>query len=364
MSGVLVDSQLQRLVESGAIRADVGIAEDQVQPNSLDLRIGPAAYRVRASFLPSRDTVRARIEGGLSLYEVDLRRGAILERNAIYLIPLRERLSLPPGTAGKANPKSSTGRLDVFCRAVTDHAPGYDEIAEGYEGEVFLEVVPRSFSVKLREGDRLSQLRLFEGDPVLSDAEIEKLLGADILVRVAEDPGARPIVRGGMHFGVSLRGREGETVGYVAKPNHNPIEIARPRGCRVSAYWEPIPASGTEETILEPDLFYIFSSREMLGLGPAVCAEMQAYDVGMGELRSHYAGFFDSGFGFGAAAPSRIVLEVRNHHVPYLLAHGQVLFRVLFMRNQRAPARLYGQDGRASNYQGQGLRLAKQFGAP
>ncbi|MBZ0251705.1 MAG: 2'-deoxycytidine 5'-triphosphate deaminase, partial [Candidatus Methylomirabilis sp.] len=168
MDGVLVDSQLEELIARGALRAEGGLAEDQVQPNSLDLRIGPRAYRVRASFLPSRDAVRARIEGGLSLYEVDLRPGAILERNAIYLIPLRESLRLPPAVAGKANPKSSTGRLDVFCRAVTDHAPGYDEIAAGYAGEVFLEVVPRSFSVRLREGDRLSQLRLYEGDPVLS----------------------------------------------------------------------------------------------------------------------------------------------------------------------------------------------------
>ena len=360
IGGVFVDWQLAEFKKRGVINSDYELAEEQFEPNSMDLRVGPVAYRISASFLPTESTVQARLDEGLRQYELDLTEGAILERNSIYLIPLMERLSLPAGVAGRGNPKSSTGRLDVFCRMVTDQSQAYDEVAPGYEGPLYLEVVPRSFTILLKEGDQLSQLRLFEGDPLITDAEIENEIGKNIIIRPKQF--SRTNVRQGMLFGVNLRGPKAEvTIGFEAKRNHSPIEISGTKPHPIRKYWSRIYSRSTGDVVLEPDQFYIFASYEPLGIGPDLCAEMLPYNVGMGELRSHYAGFFDSGFGFGSAALSKVVLEVRNHHVPYLLSHRQVLFRLLFMRNAARPRTLYGAVGRTSHYQEQGLKLAKQF---
>ena len=366
MGGVFVDWQLAEFQERGVINSDYEPAEEQLEPNSMDLRVGPVAYRISASFLPTESSVQARLDAGLKQYELDLTNGAILERGIIYLIPLMERLSLPANVAGRGNPKSSTGRLDVLCRTVTDRSKAYDEIASGYKGPLYLEVVPRSFTILLRAGDRLSQLRLFEGDPIITDAEIENEIGKNI---ITISPGEKQlfctnggIVRRGMLFGVNLCERKQEvTIGFVAKPNHFPIEISGTNTHPIREYWNRLYSRSTEDVVLEPNQFYVFASYEALGIGPELCADMMPYDTGVGELRSHYAGFFDSGFGFDPAAPSKVVLEVRNHHVPYLLSHRQVLFRLLFMRNAARPGRLYGSGGRTSHYQGQGLKLAKQF---
>ena len=365
MDGVFVDWQLAEFQKCGVISSDYEPAEEQFEPNSMDLRVGPVAYRISASFLPTEATVQTRLDAGLKQYELDLTKGAILERDIIYLIPLMERLSLPAGVAGRGNPKSSTGRLDVFCRMVTDRSKAYDEVAPGYEGPLYLEVVPRSFTILLRAGDRLSQLRLFEGDPFITDAEIENEIGKNIIISPGWEQLSRTNVgnvRRGIPFGVNLREPKPEvTIGFVAKRNHSPIEISGTNPHPIREYWNRIYSRSTAAEVLEPDQFYIFASYEVLGIGPELCAEMMPYDAGMGELRSHYAGFFDSGFGFGSAPLSKVVLEVRNHHVPYLLSHRQVLFRLLFMRNAARPGTLYGTGDRTSHYQGQGLKLAKQF---
>ena len=361
MDGVFVDWQLAEFKKRGVIDSDYELAEEQFEPNSVDLRVGPVAYRVSASFLPTESTVQARLDAGLKQYELDLTKGAILERGVIYLIPLMERLSLPAGVKGKGNPKSSTGRLDIFCRMVTDRAPVYDEVTAGYKGPLYLEVVPRSFTIRLKEGDRLSQLRLFEGDPVITDEEIENEIGKNIILRPTISSGTK--VRQGLLFGVNLRAppKSEVTIGFVAKSNHLPIAISGTGRHPIREYWSHIWSRPDGNVVLEPNQFYIFASFEPLGIGPDLCAEMMPYDAGMGELRSHYAGFFDSGFGFGSGTLSNIVLEVRNHHVPFLLSDRQVLFRLLFMRNAAKPRTLYGAGNRTSHYQGQGLKLAKQF---
>lgn len=365
--GVLVDTQLETLVAQGCLVGAPSIVPDQIQPNSLDLRVGTVAYRIKASFLPIDGTVKDRLKDGIVLAEIPLEDGGLLERDAVYLIPLVEELRLPAGVTGRLNPKSSTGRLDVFCRSVCDHAQSFDEVAEGYCGPLFLEVIPRSFLVRLSAGDRLSQLRLCEGDPVLEDPEIAQVLGDGI--RIYEPSGReRPPdevrVRGGIQLGVGLSGRPDSTIGFRGKPNHNPVDFSTAGGHSVRRYWERIHFRGSADVILEPWLFYIFASAERISLGPDYCAEMLPYDAGMGEIRSHYAGFFDSGFGWPPSEPANVVLEVRNYGAPYLLADRQILFRLRVMRNAQRPARLYGADGLKSNYQGQSLRLAKQFGSP
>ena len=360
IDGVFVDWQLAEFKKHGVISSDYELAEEQFEPNSMDLRVGPVAYRVAASFLPTESTVQERLDAGLKQYALDLTRGAILERGITYLIPLMERLSLPEDVEGRGNPKSSTGRLDVFCRMVTDRSQAFDTVTPGYNGPLYLEVVPRSFSILLKTGDRLSQLRLFKGDPCITDAEIRHEIGKNILLRPTFV--SHTNVRQGLLFRVNLREPKPEvTIGFVAKYNHSPVEISGTNPHPIREYWSRIYSRSSGEVVLEPEQFYIFASYEPLGIGPELCAEMMPYDTGMGELRSHYAGFFDSGFGFGSAGLSKIVLEVRNHHVPYLLSDRQVLFRLLFMRNAAKPRTLYGSADRTSHYQGQGLKLAKQF---
>lgn len=361
--GVCVDWQIAQLIDSGVVHASKPIEPQQVQPNSLDLRVGRVAFRVGASFLPINSTVEDRIRAR-AYYEIDLSDGAILEQNVIYVVRLQEELQLPGDLSGKVNPKSSTGRLDIFCRAVTDRGDAFDEVRAGYRGPVYLEVVPRSFAVRLTEGDCLSQLRFSRGNTRISDWDLKPLVGSEISLFDSDFVPLEPRINDGLLFTVNLQRGKDRTVGYAALETREAVTI-RSRGHARRRYWEWIRDPGTSDIILKPNNFYIFASYERLALGPRVCAEMVPYDAGMGEVRSHYAGFFDSGFGYGSEkTASRVVLEVRNHHVPYALAHRQTLFRVYALRNQADPKQLYGSAERTSSYQAQGLLLAKQFQQP
>lgn len=354
-AGVLPDSRLRDLVAAGAVAADIPVEDAQVQPASLDLRLGSVAYRVRASFLAGTGRTVAERIAEFEMHRVDLAPGAVLEKGCVYVVPLMERLALPAGLEATTNAKSSTGRLDLLTRTITDGGTEFDRVAPGYAGPLYAEICPRSFSVLVRPGMRLNQIRFRQGEARLDDAALAALHGQTPLVSGAA------LIDDGLGFSVDLRPAKGDLVGYRAKPHTGVIDLDRIGGYDPAAFWEEV-RTAEGRIILDPGAFYILVSREAVTIPPAFAAEMAPYVAMVGEFRVHYAGFFDPGFGWAAAggAGSRGVLEVRCHEAPFVLEHGQVVGRLVFERMAVPPARLYG-AGLASNYQGQGLKLSKHF---
>jgi dCTP deaminase len=357
-AGILPADAIHSLIEAGGVRLARLPDADQIQPASLDLRLGETAFRVRASFLPGPDmTVAERLET-LRLHEIDLTAGAVLETGCVYIVPLLESLALPAELAAAANPKSSTGRLDIFTRVITDRARAFDAVAAGYRGPIHLEVSPRTFPVVVRAGTRLSQLRFRRGAARLDDAALVALHRREILVDGPLE------VASGLALSIDLAGNAGGILGYRAKRHTALIDVDRRDAYDVLDYWEPIAARGRRELILDPDQFYILVSREAVHVPPDYAAEMVPFDPLVGEFRVHYAGFFDPGFGHfdAGGAGSRAVLEVRSHEVPFILEHGQTVGRLVYERMLARPTVLYGQ-GIGSHYQAQGLKLSKHFRA-
>ena len=353
--GVLPSQALRALISGGAIAASPEVLPEQIQPASLDLRLGTVAYRVRASFLAGQGrTVAARI-AEFEMHRVDLTPGAVLEKGCVYVIPLMESLALPRGITAVANAKSSTGRLDLLTRTITDGGVEFDRIPDGYHGPLWAEVCPRSFSVLVRPGMRLNQIRFRQGQAVLSDAALAALHAQERLVS------GEALISGGLGFSVDLRPRDGDLVGYRAKPHTGVIDLDRIGHYPAAEFWEEVHTH-EGRIILDPGAFYILVSREAVTIPPDYAAEMAPYLAMVGEFRVHYAGFFDPGFGHGAAGGtgSRGVLEVRCHEAPFVLEHGQVVGRLVYERMSERPETLYG-AGIASNYQGQGLKLSKHF---
>lgn len=354
MNGVLPDSDIQALIQSGVISADPAILSEQVQPASLDLRLGTVAYRLRASFLAGRgNRVMDRLSD-MQMHQMDLTGGAVLERGCVYLVPLMERLRLPAGLTAVANAKSSTGRLDLLTRLVADGGTEFDRLPEGYDGPLYAEICPRSFSVLVRPGMRLNQLRLRQGQAVLSDDDLRALNDRDPLVA------GTALIDQGLGFSVDLRPAHGDLVGYRARPHSGVIDLDRIGAYDPREFWDELRTTDGR-LILDPGAFYILVSRESVAIPPDYAAEMAPYLAMVGEFRVHYAGFFDPGFGIGESGTgARGVLEVRCHEAPFVLEHGQVVGRLVYERMAARPQRLYG-TGIKSNYQGQGLKLAKQF---
>ena len=327
--GILPCQAIDALIANGAIRADTPFDFDQVQPASLDLRLGGRAWRVRASFLPGRHTVRQRI-ADVAMHELDLTKGAVLERGCVYIAELQERLTLPPGVSARANPKSSTGRVDVFVRLLSDHGNAFDDVDAGYDGPIYMEIAPQTFSVLVRSGTRLNQLRLKAGTPPRLRTES---VGVDLTGEVAG-------FRGRRHAGV---------VDLDKEDGHDPRD-----------FWEPLhPKDG--QLLLDPGEFYILASKGAVEIPVLEAAEMTPIDPSVGEFRVHYAGFFDPGFGTDEAhgKGSRGVLEVRSHETPFILEDGQTVARLVYEPLTERPDRLYGDLG--SHYQRQGLKLSKHF---
>ena len=355
MNGVLPDSEIRDLIDRGAIRADAPVIPEQIQPASLDLRLGHTAYRLRASFLAGRGRRIADRLDDFRMHQMDLTDGAVLERGCVYLIPLQERITLPAGLSAVANAKSSTGRLDLLTRLVTDDGTEFDRLPEGYDGPLYAEICPRSFSVLVRPGMRLNQLRLRRGQAVLSDADLAALDAVQPLVG-----GAPALIDQGLGFSVDLRPASGDLVGYRARPHSGVIDLDRIGAYPVAEFWDELRTT-EGRLILDPGAFYILVSRESVAIPADHAAEMAPYLAMVGEFRVHYAGFFDPGFGIGdEGRGARGVLEVRCHEAPFVLEHGQTVGRLVYERMAVRPERLYGQ-GIRSNYQGQGLKLAKQF---
>jgi len=365
--GVLPNQHLTQAIEAGVITSGRGseIPAGNVQPASLDLRLGPVAYRLRCSFLPDRHPVEARMRG-LVMGEIDLTGGdAVLEKTRPYLIPLKERLRLPPQVRARANPKSSTGRADVFTRVICDRSHRFDEIPAGYEGPLYLEVVPLSFAIRVREDLSLNQLRLSIGRARLTDDELVAVQGREPLLLRGDEPVADRdfAVSDGLFLGLNLQGDHTGRVGYRAKPNAPLLDLTRVGDVDAEPYWEPVRKEAGNRVVLEPRDFYLLMSNEAVRIPPRLAAEMTAYDPTSGELRTHYAGFFDPGFGYdpqGRFEGSTAALEVRAHDVAFMIEHRQPVCKLTFERMLEAPTQLYGQ-GIGSNYQRQSTTLGKHF---
>jgi len=356
--GILPDRMIAALVRSGAIIPATEIDEDQIQPASIDLRLGEVAYRVRASFLPGPDATVAQRIDELKLHEIPLGDGAVLETGCVYIVPLIESLALPGDIAASANPKSSTGRLDVFTRVIADETRGFDRIKPGYHGPLYAEISPRTFPVLVREGSRLSQIRFRHGHAVLAGDALKALHAQERLVDVET-----PDLADGVPVGVDLVGFGADKfIGYRAKRHTGLIDMDRRATYDVGEFWEPIRARRDQSLILDPDEFYILASKEAVQVPPECAAEMVPFDPLVGEFRVHYAGFFDPGFGYAGAGGrgARAVLEVRSREVPFILEHGQVVGRLVYERMLARPEVLYGQ-AIGSNYQAQSLKLSKHF---
>jgi dCTP deaminase len=360
--GILPSQKIHELIRQGHISSPVAIAEEQIQPSSLDLRLGPVAYRVRASFLPGQDsTVTAKLSEH-RLHELDLTRPAVLEKGCVYVVPLLEELALPESISGKVNPKSSTGRLDIFTRLITDYGRQFEFVPAGYKGGLYAEIVPRTFSVLVREGARLSQLRLSRGDSSSTDAELVRLDLKETLVYLG-DMAEEAMIAKGLRLCVDLAGVDGsEVIGYRAKKHASLIDLDRINHYEPAEFWDMIYRTKNRDLVLDPEDFYILASKEKVRIPPDYAAEMVPYDPSVGEFRIHYAGFFDPGFGYGTddIKGTRAVLEVRSHEVPFLLEDGQEVGSLTFERLMMPPDRLYGQRI-GSNYQKQGLALSKHF---
>ena len=370
-AGVLTDRDLRAAVTTGAIAASAPFRDEQFQPASLDLRLGAVAYQLRASFLPFRETVEQRLNderanNDLLIERVSLESGATLQRGSVYLVPLLESLALPADVRGRSNPKSTTGRLDVFTRVITDGTPRFDEVPPGYRGPLYLEVSPQSFPVRVHAGASLNQLRLLQGATSMSDAALRTLYAERPLLYDDDDrpvPIERVAFNDGLCMGIDLSGRMTDgIIGYRAHPNPPAVDLARVGQYDAADFWEPIKASVRDGYILEANRFYILVSKERIRVPPEFAAEMVVYDAGAGEIRTHYAGFFDPGFGFGdgSVLGTKVVMEVRAREVPFMVYDGQTSFKVWFERLRGRPDRVYG-VGLKSSYQHQTLSLSKQF---
>jgi dCTP deaminase len=358
-TGILPSHVLRRLIRARReVLSQEEITEQQIQPASLDLRLGPVAYRIRASFLPGQN---ARISDKLSsmvIHEIDLRPGAVLETGCVYLVPLLERMELSFRVSGTANPKSSTGRLDVFTRLITDHAQSFDRVQDGYHGPLYAEISPRTFPILVRKGSRLNQLRLRHGSPQFTDTQLRRLHEK---VGLVDGPAQ---IDGGLALSVDLSGDNiTRQAGWRARRHTGVIDMDVRAQYDPLDFWDPVLVrKGSQGIILDPDEFYILASSEAVSIPPEFAAEMMPFNPLVGEFRVHYAGFFDPGFGHeaGMGRGARAVLEVRSREVPFVLEHGQIIGRLVFERLTEPPPQVYG-AALGSNYQRQGLKLSKHF---
>jgi dCTP deaminase len=355
--GIVPSQGITGMIAAGQIALSEPAAETQVQPASLDLRLGPVAYRVRASFLPRPGgRVQSKLDD-LALHTISLSQGAVLETGCVYIVPLLESLELPSDVEASANPKSSTGRLDVFTRVIADGVGAFDQIPHGYHGPLFAEICPQTFPIVVRKGSRLSQIRFRVGTAADSDVDLKELHKRERLVSTEDAD-----IAGGIALTVDLAGDAKGLVGFRARRHTGVVDVDKPGAYPVEDYWDPIYVKDKRRLILDPDQFYILASKEAVHVPPTHAAEMVPFNPLVGEFRVHYAGFMDPGFGHAAAGGggSRVVLEVRSHKVPFILEDGQIIGRLVYERMIETPAMIYGQ-GLKSNYQGQGLKLSKHF---
>lgn len=362
-TGILPAQKIEELIRAGHLTARAPIGEVQIQPASIDLRLGPVAYRVRAGLLPGPNhTVMQRLDQ-FGFQEMDLTRSALLEPGCVYIIPVQEELALPAQVSAKGNPKSTIGRLDVFTRLMADYGVEFDRVPAGYRGKLYVEVVPQSFGVLVREGTRMYQARFVRGSPRPADTTLRELDERGRLVFLPEDQPGEAQIANGLRISLDLAGVAGsDIIGYRARKNAPPIDLEKVGFFEPDDFWEPLARPKDGQMIIDPEDFYLLLSKERVSIPPEFAAELVPYDPQVGEFRIHYAGFFDPGFGYGGGdiSGTHAVLEVRAHDVPFVFVDGQTVGRLVFERLLAVPAKIYG-PGIGSSYQGQGLSLSKQF---
>ena len=385
-TGILPSQEIRELIKNGKIRSSAEIEDGQIQPASIDLRLGPVAYRIQASFLPGRSSPISTKIRDLRLAELDLTKPALLERDAVFIVPLVESLALPSDIGGKANPKSTTGRLDIFTRLITNGGLEFELVPKGYSGELYVEIVSRTFPIVVQAGTKLSQLRFVRGNPPSGDGVLEQLAEREQLVYYESESGPQEaivdrgleklihqpagsgreqaIIDRGLRTTIDLAGSGAPgVVAYKAKSHCPPVDLSKVGAHDTADFWEAIEGPRSGGLVLDPGDFYLLASRERFCIPSGWAAEMEPFDQSIGEFSVHYAGFFDPGFGYGAAGEikgTRAVLEVRAHEVPILLEDRQIVGRLVYHRMADVPDKLYGQ-GIGSSYQKQGLALSKQF---
>lgn len=365
-TGILPSQEIRELIRTGKIRSSPPITDDQIQPATLYLRLGKVAYRVQASFLPGKSSLISAKIRDLQLAEVDLLKPALLERGAVFIVPLVESLALPADISGKSNPKSTTGRLDIFTRLITDGGVEFEQVPKGYSGDLYVEIVSRTFPIVLTAGAKLNQLRFVRGNPL--PLSTEGTLGqlAEKVKLVYENGGspAEAVINRGLRISIDLQGEGGESIiAYKAKRNAPPVDLTKVGGHDTADFWDSIPSPNSKRMVLNPGDFYLLASSERICVPLGYAAEMEPFDASIGEFSVHYAGFFDPGFGYGALgeiAGTKAVLEVRAHEVPILLEDKQIVCRLTYYKMMYAPDKVYGQ-AIGSSYQQQGLALSKQF---
>lgn len=365
-TGILPSQEIWNFIRSGKILSSVPISDDQVQPATLDLRLGQVAYRVQASFLPGKSSpITAKIRD-LQLAEISLERPALFEPGAVFIVPLVESLDLPPDTGGKANPKSTTGRLDIFTRLITEGGIEFEQVPKGYSGNLYVEIVSRTFPIVLTAGAKLNQLRLVRGSPppLFTEGTLGQLSDKVILLYENGGAPAEAIINRGLRMSIDLQGEgEGGVVAFKAKRNCPPVDLAKVGVHDTADFWEEIRGPKSKRMVLNPGDFYLLASSERVCVPPGYAAEMEPFDASIGEFSVHYAGFFDPGFGFGKSGDIRgtkAVLEVRAHEVPILLEDRQIVCRLTYHKMMDIPDKIYGLSI-GSSYQQQGLALSKQF---
>lgn len=361
-NGILPSQKIAELIQAGHISARSPLTEEQIQPASIDLRLGPIAWRVRAGMLPGTSTVERKLEQ-FGYQEIDLTKPALMERGCVYIVPLEEELALPPQISARGNPKSTIGRLDIFTRLMADYGVEFDRIPAGYSGKLYVEIVPQSFGVVVRQGLRIYQARFVKGNPRPADSMLKEIDRLSPLIFVEDDQPGEPNIHNGLRISLDLEGAAGsEIVGYKARRSAPPIELDKVDFFDPNDFWEPLLKPKQRQMIIDPDDFYLLLSKERICVRPEYAAELVPYDPQVGEFRIHYAGFFDPGFGYGSGDinGTPAVLEVRAHGVPFLFADGQTVGRLIFEQLLAAPSKIYG-PAIGSSYQRQGLSLSKQF---
>jgi dCTP deaminase len=359
-TGILPSQVIRTLIDAGKIISPTPVTEDQIQPASIDLRLGREAYHVRASFLSVQSTVEKKIQD-LFIRKVDLEAGAVFAKGSVFVVPLIESLDLPADVSGKANPKSTTGRLDIFTRLITEPGEEFERVPKGYKGKLYLKIVSGTFPIVVRAGMKLSQLRFIRGNPPSTDGRLAKLAEREQLLYENDDNPIEPRIERGVSVSVDLQGNGSNLVAYKAKKNAPAIDLANINYYEIDEFWDAIP-SRSKGLILDPGDFYILASWERISVPPTHAAEMAAFDPSIGEFRIHYAGFFDPGFGHGPSGirGTKAVLEVRAHEVPILLEDKQLVGKLIYHKMAKQPDKVYG-PSIGSSYQQQGLALSKQF---